>query len=157
MSNHKNLISLATGHWECPPASGRKDITSLLSQQLFGPKNTKGLTRTPPSFNNSLKVSFHSRSQDSQASQQACVCDAHWYGNIVRTHSAKFGEGLRYSQSSRTCSTFVNTHEIRRVVTRYGNKKRRFAMLLCFRGTVLVLLFYVWGNKVWHMHNHGIL
>jgi len=40
--------------------------------------------------------------------------------------------------------------KIRGVVARYGNKKRRFAMLLCFGGTVLVLLFYVRGSKVWH-------
>ena len=93
------------------------------------------------------KVSFHS---GSQASQQACVCDAHWYGNMVGTHSAKFWEGLRNSQSSHTCSTFANTHEYLGVVARYGNKKRRFAMLLCFGGTVLVLLFYVRGSKVWH-------
>jgi len=45
---------------------------------------------------------------------------------MVRTHSAKFGEGLRYSRSSRACSTFANTHEIRGVVARYGNKKRRW-------------------------------
>ena len=52
-----------------------------------------------------VNVSFHSRSQGSQASQQACVCDAYWYGNMVETHSATFWEGLRDSQSSRTCST----------------------------------------------------
>jgi len=62
--------------------------------------------------------------------------------------SAKFGEGLRYSESSRTCSTFANTHETRGVVARNGNKIRRFAMLLCFGGTVLVLFFYVRGSKV---------
>jgi len=94
-----------------------------------------------------IKISFHSRSQ---ASQQACVCDAYWYGNMVGTHSAKFGEGLRNSQSSRTCWTFANTHEILGIVARYGNKKPRFAMLLCFGGTVLVLLFYVRGSKVWY-------
>jgi len=98
-----------------------------------------------------LKVSFHSRSQE------ACVCDAYWYGNMVGTHSAKFGEGLRYPQSSRTCSTFASTHGIRGVVTRYGNKKRRFAMLLCFGGKVLVLLFYVRGSKVWHAQSRNPL
>jgi len=105
----------------------------------------------------SLKVSFHSRSQGSQASQQTCVCDVYWYGNMVGTQSAKFGEGLRYSQSSRTCSNFANIHEIRGVVARYGNKKRRFAMLLCFGGTVLVLLFYVRGSKVWHAQSRNPL
>ena len=103
------------------------------------------------------KVSFHSRSQGSQASQQAYVCDVYWYGNMVGTHSAKFGEGLRYSQSSRTCSTFANTHEILGVVAGYGNRKRRFAMLLCFGGTVLVLLFYVRGSKVWHAQSRNPL
>jgi len=66
--------------------------------------------------------------------------------------------GLTLRSSGRVCdirsmctrSTFANTHEIRGVVARYGNKKRRFTMLLCFRGTVLVLLFYVRGSKVWH-------
>ena len=92
--------------------------------------------------------------QGSQAPQQACVCDAYWYGNMVGTHSAKFGEGL---QSSHTCSTFANTHEIRGVVARYGNKKCRFAMLLCFGGTILVLLFYVRGSKVWHAQSRNHL
>jgi len=38
-----------------------------------------------------VKVSFYSRSQGSQASQQAWVCDAYRYGNMVGTHSAKLG------------------------------------------------------------------
>ena len=76
---------------------------------------------------------------------------------MVGTHSARFGEGLRYSQSSRTCSTVANTHEIRGVVARYGNKKRRFAMLLCFGGTVLVLLFYMRGSKVCHAQSRNPL
>ena len=71
-----------------------------------------------------------------------------WLGLPLRVR--KFGEGLRYSKSSRICSTFANTHEIRGVVARYGNKKRRFEMLLCFGGIVLVLLFCVRGSKVWH-------
>jgi len=73
------------------------------------------------------------------------------------THFAKFGEGLRNSQSSRTCSTFANINEILEVVARYGNKKRRFAMLLCFGGTVLVFLFYVRGSKVWHAQSRNPL
>jgi len=36
-------------------------------------------------------------------------------------------------------------------------KKRRFAMLLCFGGTVLVLLFYVRGSKVWHAQSRNPL
>jgi len=108
-------------------------------------------------YNCFIKVSFHSRSQGAQASQQACVCDTCWYGNMVGTHSAKFGEGLRYSQSGRTCSTFANTHDIRGVVVKYGNRKRRFEMLLCFGGTVLVLLSYVRGSKVWHAQSRNPL
>ena len=104
-----------------------------------------------------VKVSFQSRSQGSQGSQQACVCDAYWYANMVRTHSAKFGKGLRYSQSSRTCSTLANTHEIHGVVARYWNKKLRFAMILCFGGTALVLLFYVRASKVWHAQSRNPL
>jgi len=123
---------------------GWRDCESLILKSLCSRRMT-------------VKVSFHSRSQGSQASQQACVCDAHWYGDMVGTHSAKFGEGLRYSQSSRTCSTFVNTHEIRGVVARYGNKKRGFAMLLYFGGTVSVLLFYVRGSKVWHAQSRNPL
>jgi len=76
---------------------------------------------------------------------------------MVGTHSAKFWECLRNSQSSRTCSTFANIHEILGVVARYGNKKRRFAMLLCFGGTVLVLLFYVRGSKVRHAQSRNPL
>ena len=50
-----------------------------------------------------------------------------------------------------------NFCKIRGVVARYGNKKRRFAMLLCFGGTVLVLLFYVRGSKVWHAQSQNPL
>jgi len=76
---------------------------------------------------------------------------------MVETHFAKFGESLRYSQSSRTCSTFANAHEICGVVARYGNKKRRFTMLLGFGGTVLVLLFYVRDRKVWRAQSRNPL
>jgi len=125
----------------------------IVDGEGFTPVYRNRYTCTPIS----LKVSFHSRSQGSQVSQQACVCDAYWHGNTVGTHFAKFGEGLQCSQSSRTCSTFATTHKIRRVVARYGNKKRRFAMLLCFGGTVLVLLFYVRGSKVWHAQSRNPL
>ena len=50
-----------------------------------------------------------------------------------------------------------NFCKIRGVVARYGNKKRRFAMLLCFGGTVLVLLFYARGSKMSHAQSRNPL
>jgi len=147
-----NIITNSCGAWKQHIWHiGVKNIKTLIAQtNFFSVLVTK--TALEP-----VKVSFHSRSQGPQGSQQACVCDAYWYGNMVRTHSAKFGEGLRYSQSNRTCSTFANTHEILGVVARYGNKKLRFAMILCFGGTVLVLLFYVRGIKMWHAQSRNPL
>jgi len=74
--------------------------------------------------------------------------------------------GLTLLSSERVCDIrsqvahvqlLRNTHEPRGVVARYGNKKSRFEMLLCFEGTVLVLLFYVRGSKVWHAQSRNPL
>jgi len=99
-------------------------------------------------WSNNVKVSFHSRSQGLRL--RCVLIWKHGWDSLC-----KFGEGLRYSQSSRTCSTFANTHEIRGVVASYGHKRRRLAMLLCFGYTVLVLLFYVRGSKVWHAQSRN--
>ena len=77
--------------------------------------------------------------------------------NTVGTHSAKFGEGLRtrsqvpHVQLLRTHTKFVG------LLRGMETKKRRFATLLCFGGTVLVLLFYVRGTKMWDAQSRNPL
>jgi len=65
--------------------------------------------------------------------------------------------GLTLRSSGRVCEipSQVAHVQLLRTPTKFlgllrgmETKKRRFAMLLCFGGTVLVLLFYVKGSKV---------
>jgi len=103
-----------------------------------------------------IKVSFHSRSQGSQASQQACVCDAYWYGNMVGTYSAKFGEGLRYSQSSRTCSTCEHPRNSWGCCKVWKQKTQVRNAPLFWRYSFGSYSF-MWEVAKCDMHNHGIL
>jgi len=73
--------------------------------------------------------------------------------------------GLTLGSSERVCDIRSQaTHvQLLRTPTKFlgllrgMEKKRRFAMLLCFRGTVLVLLFYVRGSKAWHAQSRNPL
>ena len=105
-----------------------------------------------------LKVSFHSTSQGSHSSQQACVCDAYWYGHMAGTHSAKFGEGLLYSQSSRTCSC-----QLLRTPTKFlgllrGMETKNTCSQCSFVWEVQFWSYsFMWEVAKCDMHNHGIL
>jgi len=148
------------GRVDAIASTGRKPY--IFQHQTATLNRTRLPTCCWPVFRNkssclAIKVSFHSRSQGSQASQQACVCDAYWYGNMVGTHSSKFGEGLRYSQSSRTCSTFANTHEIQEGLLR-GMETKNAGSQCSF---VLEVQFWCYSygraSKVWHAQSRNPL
>jgi len=82
-----------------------------------------------------------------------CIDMELWLGLTLRS----LGRVCEIRSQVAHVQLLANTHEIHGVVARYGNKKRRFAMVLCFGGTVLVLLFYVRGSKVWHAQSRNPL
>jgi len=103
-----------------------------------------------------VKVSFHSRSQGSQASQQACVCDPYWYETWLRLTLRSSGRvcdirsQVAHAQLLRTPTKFVGL--LRGMETKYAGSQRSFVLEVQFWS-----YSFIWEVAKCDIHNYGIL